>query len=277
MGVLKSERVRNPDSFSIDVGVSSHIGRRPYNQDAVRMTTTPMPLNGKGSLFAVADGMGGHPGGDLASHMACDGLNSYYEPKIKEKEKRNPADISRYLVEAIIRIDRWIRLQGLRDRKLEDMGTTLSCLVITNTHSVIAHVGDSRIYRLRKGHLACLTVDHTFVQDMIFEGEVDPGKAHLHPLRHMLTRAVGTGEPLALVDSRIDPLNTKDCFLLCTDGLYNILTDTCILDLLSIQSIASETAAKLVKRALQNGARDNITAIVIKLERYDKVYPTSGK
>lgn len=262
-------------TYSIDYGLSSHIGQRPYNQDAVRVPTAPMPLNGKGSLFAVADGMGGHPGGDLASHLACDGLNNYYDKKIKEK--RNQADISRHLAETIIRIDRWIRLQGLRDRKLEDMGTTLSCLVITNTHSVIAHVGDSRIYRLRKGHLACLTVDHTFVQDMIFEGEVDPGKAHLHPLRHMLTRAVGTGEPLALVDSRIDPLKTKDCFLLCTDGLYNVLTDTCILDLLSIQSTASETAAKLVKRTLQNSARDNITAIVIKLERYDKVYPTSGK
>lgn len=251
-------------SYSIDYGLSSHIGQRPYNQDAMRVTTAPMQLNGKGSLFAVADGMGGHPGGDLASHLACEGLNSYYEKKIKEK--RNPANISRHLVDAIIRIDRWIRLQGLRDRKLEDMGTTLSCLVITNTHSVIAHVGDSRIYRLRKGHLACLTVDHTFVQDMIFEGEVDPGKAHLHPLRHMLTRAVGTGETLALVDSRIDPLKTKDYFLLCTDGLYNVLDDTCILDLLSIQSTASKTAAKLVKRALQNGARDNITAIVIKLK-----------
>jgi len=263
--VQKRKNVRKSDPFSIDVGVSSHIGRRPYNQDTVRVTTTPIPLNGKGSLFAVADGMGGHPGGDLASHMACDGLNNYYEPRIKEKGKRNPADISRHLVKAIIRIDRLIRLQGLRDRKLEDMGTTLSCLVITNTHSIIAHVGDSRIYRLRKGHLACLTVDHTFVQDMIFEGEVDPGKAHLHPLRHMLTRAVGTGEPLDLVDSRIDPLKIKDCFLLCSDGLYNALTDTCILDLLSDPSIASETASKLVKRALHNGARDNITAIVIKL------------
>ena len=157
------------------------------------------------------------------------------------------------------------------------MGTTLSCLVITPTNSIIAHVGDSRIYRLRQGHLACLTVDHTFVQDMIFEGEVVPGKAHRHPLRHMLTRAVGTGEPLALVDSRIDLLKKEDCFLLCTDGLCNALSDTCIHDLLSRPATASETAAKLVMQALQNGARDNITAIVIKMKRYDKVYPTNSK
>ena len=264
-------------TYSIDYGLSSHIGQRDYNQDAVYITNAPMPLNGKGSLFAVADGMGGHPGGDLASRLACDGLKRYYEPNIKKKVRQNLADISRQLAGLIIRIDRWIRLQGQKNPILEDMGTTLSCLVITNTHAVIAHVGDSRIYRLRKGHLACLTVDHTFVQDMIFEGEVAPEKAHLHPLRHMLTRAVGTGEPLALVDSRIDPLKTKDCFLLCSDGLYNVLTDTNILDLLSSHSNASETAAKLVKQALQNGARDNITAIVIKLERSTKVFQTSGE
>jgi len=88
---------------------------------------------------------------------------------------------------------------------------------------------------------------------------------------------VGTGEPLALVDSSIDLLKKNDCFFLCTDGLYNTLTDRCILDLLSHQSIASDTAAKLVKQALQNGARDNITAIVIKTNRHGRVYPKNGK
>jgi protein phosphatase len=239
-------------TYTIEHGVYSHIGRRQNNQDAVFVTSEPEILNGKGRLFAVADGMGGHPGGGLASRMACDGLKQYHE-KIIEKGKRKPQDISRHLVDAIMRIDRGIRLKGLRDGKLEDMGTTLSCLVITSTNSIIAHVGDSRIYRLRKNHLTCLTVDHTFVQDMIFEGAVNPGKAH----RHLLTK--------------------EDCFLLCSDGLYNTLTDTCILDLLARQSAASETAAKLVMHALQNGARDNITVIVIKPKRYDKPYTTNSK
>lgn len=265
-GMPKDIGLLNSAIYSVDYGLSSHIGQRPYNEDAVRVTIPPMPFNGKGRLFAIADGMGGHTGGGLASRMACDGLNNYYGKKIKEKVKRSPADINRHLVEVIFRIDRWIRLKGMRYRKLEDMGTTLSCLIITRTHGVIAHVGDSRIYRLRNGHLTCLTVDHTFVQDMIFEGEVDSEKTHSHPLRHMLTRAVGTREPLTLVDSRIDTLKTKDCFLLCTDGLHNALTDTCILELLSSQSIASEMAVRLVNQALQNGARDNITAIVIKLK-----------
>jgi serine/threonine protein phosphatase PrpC len=108
-------------------------------------------------------------------------------------------------------------------------------------------------------------VDHTFVQDMIFEDEVDPEYAHLHPLRHMLTRVVGTGESLELVDSRIDGIKAGDCFLLCTDGLYNAIVERNILDSLANQSDAADIAAKLVAKALKNGARDNITAVVVKI------------
>jgi serine/threonine protein phosphatase PrpC len=277
MGVLARNLAVESGILSRDYGLCTHIGQRQLNQDEVLVSSAPGTLNGNGHLFAVADGMGGHPGGGFASRMACDRLNYFYERNIWNKGKQIPADISRHLVEAVIRADRSIRLHGLKDKDLEDMGTTLSCLVITDTHSIIAHVGDTRIYRLRKGHLACLTVDHTFVQDMIFEGEVDPGSAHLHPLRHMLTRAVGTGEPLELVDSRIDPLKNNDCFLLCSDGLYNNLADAKIIDLLSNRPIASESASKLVTQALQNGARDNITAIVIKMQRVGNLYPTYEK
>jgi serine/threonine protein phosphatase PrpC len=263
---MKRKKVMKPGSNSIDYGVFSDIGQRQQNQDAVKVTSGPVSLSGKGRLFAVADGMGGHLGGSLASRSACKGLNDYYEKELNEKGIIESIEISRHLGEVILRIDRDLRRQGLRDRTLEDMGTTLSCLVVAGTHSIIAHVGDSRIYRLRNGHLTCLTVDHTFVQDMIYEGEVDPQKAHLHPLRHMLTRAVGTGEPLELVDTRIDELKKKDCFLLCTDGLYNVLTASCILDLLSRHVIAFETAQALVTQALNNGARDNTTAVVIRVE-----------
>jgi protein phosphatase len=210
--------------------------------------------------------MGGHPGGGIASRMACDRLSDFDKRYIRNKGILKPTDISRHLVEVVFRTDRAIRLQGLGNYDLEDMGTTLSCLMLTGTHSVIVHVGDSRIYRLRNGRLSCLTVDHTFVQDMIFEGEVDPEHAHLHPLRHMLTRVLGTGgESLEWVDSRIDRIKAGDCFLLCTDGLYNAIVERIILDSLSDQSDAADTAAKLVAKTLKNGARDNITAVVVKI------------
>jgi protein phosphatase len=261
--------------LTLDYGVSSHIGQRRTNQDAVHLPTQSIKSNGSGYLFAVADGMGGHYGGGIASQMACDRLKKY-ESEINCIMNRNAEDFSRDLTEEIIRIDRSIRLLGLRDKKLEDMGTTLSCLIITQKHSIIAHVGDSRIYRFRKGHLTCLTFDHTFVQDMIFEDEVDPQKAHLHPLRHMLTRAVGAGEPLNLVDTRIDPLKQADRFLLCTDGLFNAVADSIIIDQLSADVPSSETSERLVMKALQNDARDNITALVIKLNRRGNNFPTEG-
>jgi len=263
MGEIKKNRILKPDTFSIDYGVCTHIGQRDQNQDAVLIESVPVSLNGNGYLFAVADGMGGHTGGGLASRMVCDCLNDNYRRKILEKPKTGLTDISRCLTEAIMRADRYIRLRGLKDDKLADMGTTISCLVLSDTHLIIAHVGDSRIYCLRKGRLIRLTVDHTFVQDMIFEGEVDPAKAHLHPLRHMLTRAVGTGEPLPWVDLYIDSLDPAGRLLLCTDGLYNALSDQHLLGRLSREVTATDAAAKLVKQALQKGARDNTTAIVV--------------
>ena len=250
--------------LSFDYGLCTHIGKLEHNQDEVLVPSAPGALNGNMKLFAVADGMGGHPGGGIASRMACDRLSDFDKRYIRNKGIQKPADISRRLVEVVLRTDRAIRFQGLGNYDLEDMGTTLSCLMLTSTHSVIVHVGDSRIYRLRNGRLSCLTVDHTFVQDMIFEGEVDPEQAHLHPLRHMLTRAVGTGEPLEWVDSRIDGIKAGDCFVLCTDGLYNAMAERNILDSLADRSEAADTAAELVAKALKHGARDNITVVVVK-------------
>lgn len=265
MGDITLKKDLFPDVLPIDYGICTHIGQRPHNQDEVLVSSSPATLSGYGRLFVVADGMGGHPGGDLASRMACDYLNDYYERELKERVEQPPSEIGRRLVEAVMRTDRMIRLHGLGDKKLADMGTTLSCLFIGRSHSVIAHVGDSRIYRFRKDRLSCLTVDHTFVQDMIFEGEVDPGHAHLHPFRHMLTRAVGTGEPLEMVDSRFDRLAAGDSFLLCTDGLTNAIDEKSIHGCLAETSTAAEAAGELVNQALKMGARDNITAVVVKL------------
>ncbi len=265
MDALIRKRVIGTDVPSLDYGFCTHIGQREHNQDEVLVPPEFEKIYDNAYLFAVADGMGGHLGGGFASRMACDRMKNYYERNIRKKGAQKPADISRHLVEALTRTDRALRLQGLRNNKLENMGTTFTGLIITGAHSVIAHVGDSRIYRLRKGRLSCLTVDHTFVQDMIFEGEVSPSQAHMHPLRHMLTRAVGAGEPLELVDTRIDRLKPNDSFLLCTDGLYNEIDEKGILDSLTKQSIASDMAAELIAKAVKNGARDNITAVVVRI------------
>jgi len=244
--------------MSIDHGICTNIGQRSENQDHVLVVS-----GRRGHLFAVADGMGGHSGGALASRLACDRLKDAFVNEPNESEEEMPDALGRHLAEAVIRADRFIRWHGRHYGTPLDMGTTLSCLHIAGQYGVIAHVGDSRIYRLRKGHLSHLTVDHTFVQDMIFEGELTPSQVLRHPLRHVLTRVVGTSEPLELADSRIDRVKTGDRFLLCTDGLTDVLDDSLILKGLEGSSSAALIAGGLIDRALQHGARDNVTAVVI--------------
>jgi serine/threonine protein phosphatase PrpC len=251
-------------SASIEYGAVTHAGRKCPNQDTLCVTPGDVEFGERGRLFAVADGMGGHKGGNVASHLACQGLDGYYQRSISQKGSRSAIVLCRLLEETFLRTDRLIRREGYRNEDLADMGTTLSCMVLTHEHTIIAHVGDSRIYRLRRNYLTCLTSDHTFVQDMISEGEIDPAQASGHPMRHVLTRAVGTAEPLERVDTRIDPLRSEDRFLLCTDGLYNSLAPAQIAHQLNMPWPARQIASTLVFEAFRAGATDNITAVVIK-------------
>ena len=143
------------------------------------------------------------------------------------------------------------------------MGTTLSTIVFADDFAVLAHVGASRIYRFRNGRLNQLTSDNTFVQEMIEEGELSPDEAVNHPLRNMLTRALGTQEPLEEIE--IGRLNIAhgDCFLLSSDGLHSLVPVNTIEDILMRQLHPKQTAEELLQAALGNGGKDNITIIVI--------------
>jgi len=173
--------------------------------------------------------------------------------------------LGRHLTEAVLRADRLVRRKAVGRPTLAHMGTTISCLPLSGGHSIITHVGDSRIYRWRWGHLTCLTTDHTFVQEMIFEGEIDPDQAKRHPMRHLLTNAVGTAEPLIYVQERIDRSEAGDRFLLCTDGLTNVLDAAAISSVMAADKSASCMAETLVAEALARHTRDNVTALVVHL------------
>ena len=242
---------------------------RPVNEDAFLNTsfrrTGERRLRDR--LWAVADGMGGHERGREASSLACRGLQDFFAHQPPDPQDCSVRALSRHLAATVLRVDRLVRQRAAARPSLAHMGTTLSCLVLADGHSIIAHVGDSRIYRWRKGHMTCLTTDHTFVQEMIFEGEVDPSQAHRHPMRHLLTNAVGTAEPLYQVDERIDRIQVGDRFLLCTDGLTNALDDERLAAALEIDKHPAGIAAGLVGAALDRDARDNVTALVVELER----------
>ncbi len=254
--------------MTFDVGFKTHIGLgRHANEDTFWVSSDAFARDRVTRLIAVADGMGGHKGGTIASRFACDALKGEYARLVQSNRQSNPEQLCRALTDSIYRIDRGLRYKACKTEDMQDMGTTLSCLVLTDRHSIIGHVGDSRIYRWRSGHLSCLTKDHTFVQEMITEGEIDPTTAHKHPLRHLLTQAVGTAEPLEHVLARVDRLKPGDRFLLCTDGLHNCLPKERICELMAVDGDAGSLAANLVDSALANRTRDNVTALVVMVAR----------
>ena len=211
-------------------------------------------------LFVVADGIGGHSCGDLASQMVCSGFSSFSSTTSKET---TPKEWSRRMADHIHSIDSSVRARATGDPACADMGTTLSSLLIVGGFGVIAHVGDSRIYRMRGDRLRQLTTDHTFVQEMIEEGELTKESAVNHPLRNVLTKAVGTQEPLENIEIKVIAIKQGDRFLLASDGLHDMVTVADIEMILNGSREPEPSARQLVAAALKNGGRDNITVIVV--------------
>lgn len=220
-----------------------------------------------GMMFAVADGLGGHKGGDIASRMACDGILSYYENMVhlNNHEHKQPSTQAHQqsLTSIFYKIDKDIRIKSHNEEALGNMGTTLSVMVLLKGKAILSHVGDSRIYRLRDRELTRLTPDHTFVQEMIDEGEMTEDDVGTHPLRNMLTQALGTEGPLKTVFSDVVPVEPGDRFLLCSDGLTNMVSDKKIIEVLGNKADPLKIVDRLVEKAIENGGKDNVTVIVV--------------
>ncbi len=219
-------------------------------------------------LCAVADGIGGHAAGDVASNMACDGLKAFFEKLTTEKTTGDqPLDaLRRSLVEAFFAVDSRIGHLAVAEEAFAHMGTTLSSMLFIGNRAVIVHVGDSRIYRLRADRLEQLTTDHTFVQDLISYGDLTPEQALVHPFKHMLTAAVGTREPLEEVFTDTIDAEPEDRYLLCTDGLHDMLDTEKIANILGRGRGPQETVSILIDSANDSGGKDNVTAVAVFLE-----------
>lgn len=249
----------------IKICAKTDIGlKRKNNEDTYLIVTNGQNVQDYGMLFAVADGMGGHAFGEVASKMVCEGLSEYY------KKKQSPSlglDFHQSRLHHLIRTIRFANNQILRaserNQIFEGMGTTLSVLVLLKGKALIAHVGDSRIYRLRQGHLEQLTVDHTMAQFLVEEGEITPEDAVKHPARHILTQVLGSN--IDEVDTRIEKLQPGDLFLLCSDGMYDMLADDDMLKILIAPSNAQAVCDQLLESAIKNGGKDNVTVIVVKV------------
>lgn len=216
---------------------------RASNQDAV-IECPP--------LWGVADGMGGHQGGETASAGAKDGLSA----QLKDKEP----DVET-LRRAVQAINRRLYVRSQEEEKLRGMGTTLSVLWLGRKDAIIAHVGDSRVYRLRGGKLEQLTDDHSMVMELARAGMITEEQAAAHPMRNVITRAVGT-ESGVEVDTLVTPRQAGDVWLISSDGLHGQVTKEEICAALAMPS-PDQAADRLMAAALDSGAPDNVSLVIV--------------
>ncbi|SBS72826.1 PP2C family serine/threonine-protein phosphatase [uncultured Microbacterium sp.] len=209
------------------------------------------------NLFIVADGMGGHAGGDVASSIAIHRLkdleHGYTVTADAERDLRDAiADTAGQLIETVA-----------ERPELAGMGTTVSALMMVEDHAVIAHIGDSRIYLYRDATLTQITTDHTFVQRLVDSGRITPEEARYHPRRSVLMRVLGDMDPDPEVDTFIMPTQPGDRWLLCSDGLCGVVDDAHTSKTLDHGFAPGRTADLLLKQALDAGAPDNVTIVIV--------------
>jgi len=209
-------------------------------------------------LFAVADGLGGHRGGAIASRMALQSVKEEFH-----RWQGGPAD--RLVGRALQQANQKVFCVAQTDPELfHKMQTTLTVVALDRSSLTVGHVGDCRFYRVRNGRIELLTRDHTMANDLLQLHLISPEEASQHPGQHQLTRSVG-GEPFLKPDIVREQTLPGDTYLLCSDGLWSVLTQEEIRTTLQ-ENDTSSACEKLVRFALRGGAPDNITAIVFRIE-----------
>ncbi|MEA2493029.1 MAG: family protein phosphatase [Thermoleophilaceae bacterium] len=207
-------------------------------------------------LFAVADGMGGAQAGEVASEMAIDEF---------VQERDTEASAEHQLEQIAKAANRKIWDMAQSDARRAGMGTTLTAAMLDGQHVAVGHVGDSRLYLFRNGELERVTRDHSLVEEFVRQGKLTPEQAEKHPQRSVITRALGPEGDVEVDTFRI-PARSGDVYLLCSDGLSGMVSDADLAAIVGADDSLSSTAKTLIEAANDNGGRDNITAVLFKLE-----------
>lgn len=213
----------------------------------------------KEALLIVADGMGGHRAGEVASRIAIESVTG--DLLALREESPMLGEIDR----AIQYANHRVREAAAREEELTGMGTTLTLCYVLGHIAVIGHVGDSRAYMLRNGQLSRLTRDHSLVEELVRSGSITPEEALHHPHRHVITRALGS-EGRVRADIKRIGVEPGDTFLLCTDGLIIHADDEEIARVLTDGCTLQEQAEELLRLALKRGGEDNITIVLARAE-----------
>ena len=230
----------------------SHVGKiRANNQDSGYAGS---------QLFIVADGMGGHAGGDVASAIAI--------KRIAETDRfyASAQDAEFALQSALLAANSLLAETVFDHHELTGMGTTVSAILRVGHELAIAHIGDSRIYLVRDGELSQVTADHTFVQRLVDSGRITPEEAAVHPRRSVLMRVLGDVDAAPEIDTMIMATLSGDRWMLCSDGLSSYVADEKILTALLSVADPEEAGQRLISLSLDNGAPDNVTVVIVDVD-----------
>jgi PPM family protein phosphatase len=250
--------------MELTIGSRTDVGPRKMNQDHYGW----WPELG---LFVVADGMGGHNAGEVASHLAVEVIYGFIAESAVSSditwpfglEVKNSIDLNR-LTTAVRLANRKIYSEGSRSAEWSGMGTTVVAALVAGDRITLASVGDSRIYRFRDGALEQLTKDDTWLASVLGEKQAEDADPQ-HPLRHVLTSVVGTKDDVK-PGAREEQLEPGDRFVMCTDGVHGRLDSAALTSLLAGATTAADGAATLVNEAITRGSTDNATALVINVQ-----------
>lgn len=222
-------------------------------------------------LYVVADGMGGHASGEVASQLAIDTLREFFRSTNEDPDVTWPYKMDKSKGYDENRVVTSIKLANLRiheaaqrDPKLRGMGTTVCAIVMVEDGALIAHVGDSRVYRFRSGKLQQLTEDHSLLNDYIKMKKLTPEEIAAFPHKNVIVRALGMKESVK-VDVQLDKPMPGDVYLLCSDGLCGPVTDGDMEEILRATPDMQSAASKLIGKANSNGGPDNITVVLAKV------------
>lgn len=252
-----------PGNAQIATAGASDIGRkRTHNEDSFAIVTGE-------HLFLVADGMGGHASGEVASKMAIDTMSEFFQATSADPEATWPYKMDKTrgyeenrLVTGMMLANRRIFEAAQRENRLHGMGTTMVALLAVRDSALIGHVGDSRVYRLRGERLEQLTEDHSLLNDYLKMKAMTPEEVAAFPHKNVIVRALGMKETVK-VDTVIDSPQPGDLYIMCTDGLSGPASDEDIRTIaLAHQQNLQECAQALVDRANASGGPDNITVVV---------------
>jgi len=247
---------------------ATDIGRkRPLNEDY-------FVCDNEKNIYLIADGMGGVAGGKLASKMAVEVFLAKIQPLLQDEEVTLPFELNAnngyipsILKYAIEEANSAVYQYGFHDPSKKGMGTTFTAVIPYEEKLYVGHIGDTRLYRVRSGKIVQLSEDHTLVQQLVKEGHITPKEARHHPQKNVITRSLGPN-PRVKIDILCEQLITGDIYVLCSDGLYEMVEEEDFFsELLSLEgNDFKSNCKKLINLANEGGGKDNITLVLFRVE-----------